>query len=299
MLPRLPSNGVTFRVHQSRKTERVRAEASRGLTAAGVDRHALYEQSVQAPEVEIRFLDRVYRKFFGRTPRSLREDFCGTAMLSCMWVRHRGSNLAVGVDLDPQVLKWAKEHNLSWLDDSASSRIQLINGDVLTQKSRRTDIVVAFNFSFCVFKTRSELLKYFRSAFRHLRPQGLFVCDIYGGYEAQQEVEEKRRCGGFTYVWDQVYFNPITQETRCHIHFRFPDGTEIRRAFSYDWRLWTIPEIREVMIEAGFSDTRVYWEGTSSKGDGNGIFRPTEVGEVCAGWVAYIVGAKDIIPSAK
>ena len=55
----------------------------------------------------------------------------------------------------------------------------------------------------------------------------------------------------------------------CHIHFKFKDGSRIKKAFSYDWRLWTLPEIREVMEEAGFSNTRVYWEDEDEEGEGS------------------------------
>ena len=34
----------------------------------------------------------------------------------------------------------------------------------------------------------------------------------------------------------------------------------MQRAFTYDWRFWTLPEIRELMTEAGFRETRVYVE---------------------------------------
>ena len=50
-------------------------------------------------------------------------------------------------------------------------------------------------------------------------------------------------------------------------------------------------EIRELMLEAGFKHTHVYWEGYTKSGDGNGIFKRTETGdEESDGWVAYVVG---------
>ena len=68
------------------------------------------------------------------------------------------------------------------------------------------------------------------------------------------------------------------------------DGTRLRRAFRYEWRLWTVPEIRELLAEAGFTHTEVYWEGTDLKTrKGNGVFRRTSRVESCPGWVAYIV----------
>ena len=58
----------------------------------------------------------------------------------------------------------------------------------------------------------------------------------------------------------------------CHIHFDFSDGSSIRKAFTYDWRLWSIPEVRELLLEAGFSKVHVYWEKTDDEGDGIGAF---------------------------
>ena len=61
-------------------------------------------------------------------------------------------------------------------------------------------------------------------------------------------------------------------------------------AFSYRWRLWTLPEIREVLYEAGFSQVDIYWEGTDEeKNEGNGVYTPSEVGDADPGWVCYIV----------
>ena len=62
---------------------------------------------------------------------------------------------------------------------------------------------------------------------------------------------------------------------RCHIHFKFPDGSRIKNAFSYDWRLWTLPEVQELLAEAGFDRITVYWQGTDEEtGEANGEFEP-------------------------
>jgi len=261
-------------------------------TAAGADPHHLYEKAVQSPEAEVPFIDRTFRSLRGRRPEVLREDFCGTAFLACTWVRARESNRSIGVDLDADTLAWAIAHNLSWLNDAERTRVELIRDDVLKVRTREVDLVCAFNFSYFIFKTREQLLAYFKAVRRALKPDGLFYLDCYGGYESQDVMEEPRKCPGFTYVWDQAHFNPITNETLCHIHFRFPDGTQLKKAFTYDWRLWSIAEIREVLAEAGFARSTVYWEGTDKAGEGNGIFRPTVKGEVCAGWVAYLIAER-------
>jgi len=121
-----------------------------------------------------------------------------------------------------------------------------------------------------------------------LAPGGVFFLDAFGGYEAFEEMKEKTKQDGFTYVWDQAEYYPVTGEMVCHIHFRFPDGSKIKKAFTYDWRLWTLPELRELLAEAGFSRVTVYWEGTDEDGDGDGEFTPEEKGEAEAGWICYL-----------
>ena len=79
---------------------------------------------------------------------------------------------------------------------------------------------------------------------------------------------------------------------RTHIHFKFPDGSRIKKAFTYEWRLWTAPEIRELLLEAGFRNPTVYWEGEDEDGEGNGEFSPEARGEADLAWIAYIVAEK-------
>ena len=63
-----------------RKLEATRAK--RTYTAKTADRHELYQLSVQAPETEVEFMTRTFRKLYGRKPLEMREDFCGTALFS-------------------------------------------------------------------------------------------------------------------------------------------------------------------------------------------------------------------------
>jgi hypothetical protein len=66
----------------------------------------------------------------------------------------------------------------------------------------------------------------------------------------------------------------------------------MKKAFSYEWRLWTLPEIRELLLEAGFSKATVYWEGEDEDGEGNGEFTPEAEGEPDPAWIVYIVAEK-------
>jgi SAM-dependent methyltransferase len=269
---------------------RTRGEARRrrGYSARTADRHVLYEMSVQCPEAEVRFFDRVYRNTYGREPTVLREDFCGTAAVSCEWIRTRAQNTAIGIDLDPPVLAWSREHNVPKLGPAAR-RLTLVRGDVRRVRTAPVEIVVAMNFSYFTFKARKDLLRYFRAVHRSLRREGLFFLDIMGGPEAQVPQLEELDYGDYVYVWDQDKFNPITHECRFYIHFKFPDGTKMWRAFSYDWRLWSTAEVRDALLETGFRSVDVYWEGASANGEGNGVFRVTRKGDNSPAWVGYVV----------
>ncbi|MGD9021234.1 MAG: hypothetical protein PVF46_05510, partial [Lysobacterales bacterium] len=174
-------------------------------------------------------------------------------------------------------------------------RIELHLGDVLEAQTDLADIVLAMNFSYYLFLTRAELRSYFESVLESLVDDGILFLDAYGGYEAPMVLTEPRACqdaagNEFTYIWDQVTFNPIDSCMDCNIHFEFPDGSRMEKAFSYHWRLWTLPELREILYEAGFRQVDVYWEGTDEeKNEGNGIYTPSEVGDADPGWVCYIV----------
>ena len=72
-------------------------------------------------------------------------------------------NIAVGVDLDQEVLDWGQTHNVRQLKESERNRITLLNDDVLTVKTQPMDTVLAMNFSYQIFKTRVELKGYFES----------------------------------------------------------------------------------------------------------------------------------------
>jgi SAM-dependent methyltransferase len=254
--------------------------------------HDLYEKSVQAVDLEVEFLRETYRGLRRRDPVSFREDFCGTASLCCEWVRKGAKRHAIGVDLDADVLDWGRRNRVARLPETARARLKLLHDDVRTVATDPVDIVGAFNFSYFCFKTRDEMRDYFARVREALKAGGLFVLDAFGGPDASDIVKEKTKLDDFTYVWEQAEFEPVTSRILCHIHFKFPDGSKIKRAFTYDWRLWTLPELRELLEEAGFSKTRVYWEGDDGEGGGNGVFTEHATGTADPAWIAYIIAEK-------
>ena len=267
--------------------------AARIRQADQADRHILYERAVQCVQSEIDMVDETFLKLRGRQARTLREDFCGTANTSCEWVRRRADNLAWGVDLDEEVLGWGKKNNLGSLTDEAMDRIQLLHADVLNVDTPAMDVVLAMNFSYWIFRTREALRGYFSRIRECLVDDGVLFLDFYGGYETMREMEEETDHDDFIYIWDQNRYNPITGDMNCQIHFKFRDGSQIKQAFTYDWRLWTLPEVRELLEEAGFSRVLVHWEGTDEKTqEGDGVFTATQIGEADAAFICYLSAEK-------
>jgi hypothetical protein len=275
--------------------ERVRRRERRAPLVAQAqheDRHDLYQRAVQDCAADMDFLLRAHREVYGEQirPTRFREDFCGTAAMCAEWIRRGTDHLAEGFDIDAECLQWGRAHNLAPLGAGAE-RIVLHQRDVREEGDAPADIRCAHNFSYQILQERAEMLDYFRRARAGLTASGIFVLDLYGGSESFVELVEEREIedGAFTYVWEQRRFHPATGHTDCFIHFRFPDGSEMHEAFRYSWRLYTPPELRDLLHEAGFRDVRTYFEEFDEEGDGTGVFARDEEGPACEGWLGYMV----------
>jgi len=257
--------------------------------AEQVDLYDLYEAAVQDPEGDVALLQRMYRTYYDCDPHLLREDFCGTAALCCAWVKADAANRAYGIDIDRHPLSWARKKSFPKLGPELASHVTLLEGDVREVKHEAVDVTVGFNFSYFIFSERADLLAYFRHAYETLSPRGLFVVDLYGGADSQRTMTETRDHVDFDYVWDQDLFDPINNRAVNYIHFEFSDGSRIERAFHYDWRLWSIPEVRDALHEVGFSRTETYWERTDRKSnEGTGVYYRAKRAPDDPAWVAYI-----------
>ncbi len=262
--------------------------AARKTQAAQADIHALYERAVQDPASDVKFFTRTYRKLRGADPVSLREDFCGTAVLCLAWARSSGERTAVGVDLSQETINWGIEHRIVPAGREVAGRISLLCADVREVKKPKVDVACALNFSYFCFKRRQDLLDYFRAVHAGLNKDGVFFMDLLGGTESIIEGTVDNDHGEFIYRWEQARFDALSHDFLCHIHFLFPDGSKIVNAFTYDWRLWTAPELRDLLLEAGFSKVHFYWEKTNAEGDGTGAFYEPDYVENQEIWWTYL-----------
>jgi len=260
--------------------------SSNCLTANTSDKHTLYENSVQCAETSFNIINKIYEYELNCKPKTLREDFCGTASLCAKWVQSSDEHRACGIDFDSDTLEWAKTHNIDPLEDDIKSRVELVEADVLNAKNLGYDVINAFNFSYWTFQKRDVLKSYFKSVIDSLNDNGLFLMDSYGGPDSQFVMEEERELDGFNYVWDQEYVDPINNNIICKIHYRFPDGSEIKDAFTYDWRIWSIPELKDILKEVGFKKVVIWWDCQDDE------LRPKEKVENLVSWISYIAAWK-------
>jgi cyclopropane fatty-acyl-phospholipid synthase-like methyltransferase len=256
------------------------------------DKYKYYKEAVQSPENDVMFFDQIYKQAFGKEAETLREDFCGTFSICCEWVKLSQNKKSIGVDLDQEPIKYGYETNFVTLTEEQKTKVKILEQNVLSPELPMADIVAALNFSYFLFKERQQLKDYFANVYKTLNTNSLFVLDCFGGPATQEANEEETEHEGFSYFWDQKSFNPITNYANYSIHFKIDGQEKIEDAFTYDWRMWSLAELQDILKEVGFQDVHALWEADGDDGEGNGEFYRAEVGQDCEAWVAYLVGKK-------
>lgn len=265
-----------------------------------MDIHDLYELCVQSPDHLVPLL----RAIHGGQPRVLAEDFSGTAALCRAWANSGHDFRAIAVDRDPAVLVRA-----------AHPRVLTLTADVREGERLRgvqADLVFAGNFSIGYLHTRAELMDYLRLARHRVGADGVFVCDTYGGasafvpgvVERAHPVPAGRYPGvaagsRVLYCWEQQEADALTARVTDVLHFRLESpgagGPEIVAewpgALTYHWRLWSVPELREAMAEAGLTRTAVYATVPDAvDGDGVAYIEPVEGQDVGESFIVLVAG---------
>ena len=267
---------------------------------------ALYRRAVQHPQAEAEFLYKAYLHYHrGTAPLLLREDFAGTCAIASAWVGMDNEHQAMAVELHGPTTRWAQREAYNELGERADD-LHIVQADVMDMVSPKVDITCALNFSTFIYHDRASLKQYFKAARRGLRPGGVLVIDAYGGpgamltgtqtrevpaYDPTGRVDEQ--LAGMMYHWEQRSFDPVTHRTECRIHFDLADGTRVDSAFIYRWRLWTIPELVELMQEAGFSRAEAWCDAYDPHSDtSDGAYRPIKKMPARRDWIAYVIGVK-------
>jgi cyclopropane fatty-acyl-phospholipid synthase-like methyltransferase len=262
------------------------------LLSEDFDKFKYYGQAVQSPDADAEFLSKTYQEIKGKKATVMREDFCAAFALCCEWVKLDPNYKAIGIDLDEECLNYGTSNYLSRLTDEEKSRVNTIKDDVLKKDHPKADLICALNFSYFGFKKRPALKEYFESVYANLEDDGVFIMDCFGGPDCHEPNEHETEHDNFSYYWDQDSFDPLTHEAQFYIHFKRKGEKRREQVFSYDWRLWSLAEIKDLLEEVGFKKVHFYWEGNEDDGSGNGVFEKVTKGELCEAWVAYVVGEK-------
>lgn len=214
--------------------------------------HRLYERAVQSPEIDLAFLEKAYERHVGGEPETLREDFCGTALMSARWVESDPDRRALGVDLDPAVLARADDHGL---DDEERERLELRREDVRWRSPEAYDLVVAMNFSWAVLDD-AALDEYLASA--RACCDGLLALELFGGSGLEVPGRTEHPLDGFTYAWTQQAFDG--RHLDATLSFATDDGRRFDDAFRYRFVLRPVDEVEARLRRAGFEHMALYVE---------------------------------------
>jgi hypothetical protein len=262
--------------------------------AASLDRFALYELCAQAPQRDARMLRAMHGGTGRHEPLVLGEDFGGTAALSAAWAELSPRHHAVAVDHDAATLARAHRH----------PRVKLVKADVRKVRDP-ADIVAVLNFSIGELHDRDALVAYFRHVRGRLRPRGCLVLDMYGGTDAfatGQVHQSVKAPGGarIRYTWEQRTGDPLSGFVACAMHFEVRGSAARGRtrrfndAFVYHWRLWSVPEFRDALRDAGFRTVEVYPrqpDAVDADGDYH-ILPVTDGNELGDAFSVYVVGRR-------
>lgn len=259
--------------------------------------HVCYEAAVQNARQEVENLYNFYMEmrslaaprndeyFDLRIPLALREDFCGTSILCKEWLKKNVMRSAIGVDLNHDVLQYA---TATTFEGEPPQNMTFIESDVMDvtpgEDVPHVDILVALNYSLGYFHTFQKLLGYMRRAREGLAPGGILVCDMFSngtlGADKQNRFSFVRDCGSFIYHFDQTAADPFDNTCHCYLSFEFPDGSWLRNVFSYEFRIWSIAEIRDALVEAGFSAIEVWVSPTIPDGPNKKLIKVSSLGKL-------------------
>jgi len=250
-----------------------------------MDRYDLYELAVTDGPRLARFLAAVH----GQSPRVLVEHFSGSGALARAWPLQvpGGSSIAIDQDAAP-LRKLRKARGVT----PVCMKVE--------HSSHHADVIAATNFPVGYFHSRPDLVAYLKHVRSLLNPRGVFVCDLYGGSDAftpSRNRKTLRAADGtrVSYTWEQREADPTTGRVLNALHFKLPargrrKARELHDAFVYDWRLWSIPELRDAAAQAGLGLMQIYNRlADAIDSDGNVYVRPIEsAGELDDPWVVYL-----------
>jgi SAM-dependent methyltransferase len=286
----------------------------------GGDTLELYRWAVQDPETHATVLRLMFERLHpGHVPALLREDFSGTSAEAVAWLALAPGRRAWAVDCDAPTVAWARRRARRILGVRADD-LHFIEADVMSVAPPAVppaDLISVLNFSILYLREAAQLQAYLRHAWHCLARPGLLVLNLFGGAGAlkphtdrhlvtpRPRLASEAAVPPFEFQWEQRHVDAATRRIDCRIHFRLrhpaaPGGVlELRDAFRYDWRLWSLAELIDALQAAGFDEVQV-WRHTHDPARGAaGVFLgpvSLDVFETMDLWTAYIVASRGAGP---
>lgn len=134
---------------------------------------ALYGTKDYAAECDV--VEELVRRHAARPARDLLDLGCGTGTHALTFAQ-RGY-VVTGADRSPAMLERARAKA-----DAARATVELVSGDIRTLRLGRTFDAVVMLFAVLGYQTHdADVAAAMRTVAAHLRPGGLFVCDVWYG----------------------------------------------------------------------------------------------------------------------
>lgn len=218
----------------------------------------LYQRSVQNAKKESEFFRKTYRLIYNKVAEKFREDFCGTGLLSCEWVKGNVMNTAVGLDIDQETLDWGIENNVNNLC-SGSDRVKLLNQNVLDEFdiTQKFEIICSLNYSHFLLPQRKMILKYFTNMVKNLDQKGIFILDFYGGSHIYRDHKYQHNKSSNFYEFSGNQMNIISNTSKCSLNYKIKKN-KYKPMFSFNFRIYSIIELREALEEVGLNKFKLY-----------------------------------------
>lgn len=199
-------------------------------------------------EREIVFIENIFD--FTHKPKKILEFGCGTGNYSKILLE-RGYDVT-GVDVSEKMLKIARK----------KCNCKFINGDI-------RDVAVNDKFDACIamfnvmgYLTRnSEIVKALKNVHRHLKPNGIFIFDVWNGLTVMRLLPERRvKEVGNDNVKVIRYALPtlISSEHICEVDYKLVVLNKAENTFKeinekHNVRFYFPQEIKHYLSEAGFA----------------------------------------------
>lgn len=279
----------------------VKRRATPAASEVAPTRWRLYEHCVQNIPMTLRMVEAMHATGSRAAPRTLHEDFSGSAAFAHAWCQSNPKRSALAIDMDPE----------AHADGTPHPRLKRFTADLsrlprITPAPSKADAIYAGNFATCELHTRDALVAYLTRARQRLAPGGVFVCDLYAGPGAWRtgstrvihpplpELPKYR----VAYTWHQREADLISGLVANAIDFELLNSRgvavhELVNAFDYHWRLWSISEMRDAMAHAGFGEVDVYPDSPDAiDADGVAYLAPMDFLETKSSAVVYVCARK-------